>query len=283
MESILAPCLQDIAETIDDFRITPFQSSESVLGRLLDHLGEEPMAGFLASVLPPVDFKAWFSAAEATGGSVADSKSANWPNNRAERVAMQIAFVREIAEKRIQFVGALISYFNAGAHAKIPDHVHLFADRLLVPLHRDIVRLTEQRPIAPVLFETMGRLPSSGDAKLDAMLREACEKFRDPAPTARRDATERLWDAWERLKSLEVAGDKKLSVQTLLDRASGEPKFRKLLEDEARALTNTGNDFQIRHFETSKTAVAGAAEFEYLFHRLYALVHYLLFSRSAAP
>ena len=126
----------------------------------------------------------------------------------------------------------------------------------------------------------MGNLPPSGDATLDALLRDARTKFKDPAPTTRAEATEKLWDAWERLKSLEVQGNKRLSVARLLDQCSPEPKFRALLELEAKELTEIGNAFHIRHFETDKVAIQQAEHNDYLFHRMFALIHLLLFSRA---
>lgn len=105
-------------------------------------------------------------------------------------------------------------------------------------------------------------------------------KFKDVAPKSRAEATEKLWDAWERLKSIEVAGNKRMSVAKLLDNAAPEPMFRARLEDEARALTDIGNAFHIRHFETNKVALSGPEQYDYLFHRLFALMHLLLFTRS---
>ena len=126
----------------------------------------------------------------------------------------------------------------------------------------------------------MGTLPPSGDHTLDTLLRDAFSKFKDYAPKSRAEATEKLWDAWERLKSIDVQGNKRMSVAKLLDHAAPEPAFRALLESEARALTDVGNAFHIRHFETDKVSISQPEHFDYLFHRLFALMHLLLFSRS---
>ena len=52
LESVLLPSLQDLAESIDDFRAASFQSCEGILARFVSQLGEEPLAGFLVAVLP---------------------------------------------------------------------------------------------------------------------------------------------------------------------------------------------------------------------------------------
>jgi hypothetical protein len=160
--------------------------------------------------------------------------------------------------------------------------MNAFVEKLLNPLIRDIGHLTETRLISPHLLESMRHLPASGDADLDALIQDACQKFRDPAPSVRRDATEKLWDAWERLKSLDNPTEKKVSAQQLLDSATDIPAFRKLLGDEAKALTDIGNNFRIRHHETNKSSFTRPEQHDYLFHRLYALIHFLLSSRGAS-
>ena len=92
----------------------------------------------------------------------------------------------------------------------------------------------------------------------------------------RKEGLEKLWDAWERLKTVEPGKDKKAQVTALLDRATKEPNCRKLLEDEAVALTSIGNNFMIRHTETNKTEIRGSACIDYLFHRLFAIIRLLL-------
>ncbi len=129
----------------------------------------------------------------------------------------------------------------------------------------------------PVLHESLRSTTfSSGDTALDTMLETAQAKFLDPDPIIRRESLEKLWDAWERLKTLESGKDKRASMQVMLGRASPEPNFRAALDQEARELTRIGNSFQIRHTEISQTPLALAEHIDYLFHRLFALILLLL-------
>ena len=81
---------------------------------------------------------------------------------------------------------------------------------------------------------------STGDFDLDKMLETARQKFLDPDEGVRREALEKLWDAWERVKTVEPGQNKSVQAKTLLDRAtgSGGPKFREMLDEEAKALTD---------------------------------------------
>ena len=112
------------------------------------------------------------------------------------------------------------------------------------------------------------------------MLETARRKFLDPNPAIRLESLEKLWKAWERLKTIEPGKDKKASVTALLDKAAAEATFRDLLEKEARQLTDIGNTFHIRHSETTQVHLQESGHVDYLFHRLYAMIYLLLKSRN---
>lgn len=139
-----------------------------------------------------------------------------------------------------------------------------------------------ERIAPPVLHEVLASAAfDTGDAELDRMLETARERFLDPDPAVRRESLEKLWDAWERLKTLEPGKDKKESATSLLEKASPEPTFRQAGDDEARTLTSIGNKFQIRHSETSQVPLESGALVDYLFHRLFAMIQLLLASRES--
>ena len=95
----------------------------------------------------------------------------------------------------------------------------------------------------------------------------------------RREALEKLWDAWERIKTMEPGANKKASTKALLDKAATEPEFRKLIENEAQSLTVVGNKFHIRHSETAQIEIQSEDQIDYLFHRLFALIWLVLRAR----
>jgi AbiJ N-terminal domain 4 len=116
----------------------------------------------------------------------------------------------------------------------------------------------------------------TGDDILDELLERARTRFLSRDPTVRRESLETLWDAWERLKSLEGGRDKRESTEKILSRASAEPHFRELLEAETRELTNIGNTFMIRHTEVGKIPIADDEHADFLFHRMFAAIRLLL-------
>ena len=134
-------------------------------------------------------------------------------------------------------------------------------ERLAPPVLRDSLR--------SALFRTT-------DPDLDDLLEKARSKFLSHDFETRRESLEKLWDAWERLKTLSNPANKKLSIGTLLDKAASESSFRAMLETEARELTRIGNDFQIRHTEVGKPSIQDSEHIDYLFHRLFAFILLIL-------
>ena len=139
-----------------------------------------------------------------------------------------------------------------------------------------------ERLVPPVLQSAFVQSGSStGDGEFDRLLGTAQRKFLDPDPETRREALEALWDAWERLKTLDGQGDKKARARAMLDRTTGtsSPKFRCALENEATELTTIGNSLRIRHSETSQEIMETSEHVDYLFYRLFSLVQLILRSR----
>jgi hypothetical protein len=116
----------------------------------------------------------------------------------------------------------------------------------------------------------------TGNAELDDMLRSARAKFLDRDHVIRRESLEKLWDAWERLKTIEPGEDKKEQTTALLSRLPVSQEFRVLVEREAKELTEIGNNFRIRHSETNRQEITNDTEVDYLFYRMFSLIWLLL-------
>ncbi len=118
----------------------------------------------------------------------------------------------------------------------------------------------------------------TGDHELDDLLNTAIARFLLPTSEARQDALEKLWDAFERLKTIEAPGDKKAGATILIDKAisADAEVFHSAITKEFRAMTAIGNDLRIRHSEIGKEPVGDNGEKDYLFMRLFALVWLML-------
>lgn len=118
--------------------------------------------------------------------------------------------------------------------------------------------------------------PATGDARLDDLLNDATTRFLSRDLADRQIALEKLWDAFERLKTLRRGGQKRASLEELLAEAFPSTKeFRDRVNVEFRTLTDIGNEFPIRHDEHDRYELPAGAS-DYLFIRLVAIISYVL-------
>lgn len=81
-------------------------------------------------------------------------------------------------------------------------------------------------------------------------------------------ATEKVWDAFERIKTYYQQCNKKKSAEQLLDAISkGDADYKSILNKEFDVLTHIGNEFRIRHHETNKKDIYCFEHYDYLFFR----------------
>lgn len=192
----------------------------------------------------------------------------------------------------IQFFGKHVSRPRIGGFHDFFKHHHFIGfDRepAFVEYRATVNRLFRRNGIAYQLDED-GRvsriLPGaispmlsvdlmSGDEELDAMIQEAVTKFKEPDLAERKLGLERLWDAWERLKTIHDP-DKRKGWFKLRDEKFIEAHLRDTVEEEAIWLTKIGNEYQIRHKEVGKHPIDDPKDIDYLFFRMYSLIYRIL-------
>ena len=135
----------------------------------------------------------------------------------------------------------------------------------------EVVRLTEPREDSEILAFASPAV----DQHLKTLVDRAVKDFYDRTGTRKGAALEAIVDAFERAKTLED-GDKKASLQKVLDRLSTEAEIRATVEAEMRLLTDAGNRHQIRHHETTQIPISDSDVRDYLFYRYFNLVRLIL-------
>lgn len=113
---------------------------------------------------------------------------------------------------------------------------------------------------------------STKDATLNLLLSEATQFILLPKVSDRIRAVEKLWDAFERAKTF-YSANKKFSATQLINLVSNRNDlFETYLTTEVSILTEIGNKFQIRHFETDKQPITDLSHIDYLFFRMFSLI-----------
>jgi hypothetical protein len=115
------------------------------------------------------------------------------------------------------------------------------------------------------------------DDRLNDLIDDAINHFKKSCSDDREIALEKLWDAFERLKTYNKEDNKKVSIEKLINlAASGNEQMKQKLSTECKELTDIGNNFQIRHFETDKSEITDSTHVEYLFYRLLSFIHLIV-------
>lgn len=90
-------------------------------------------------------------------------------------------------------------------------------------------------------------------------------------------AVEKLWDAYERLKTYYPSMDKKGNTEKLsLDFSNSNESIKELIDNEFASLTKIGNNFTIRHTETNKIKISDDNHYKYLYKRCFSLISLIL-------
>ncbi|MEC1424137.1 hypothetical protein [Bacillus subtilis] len=118
---------------------------------------------------------------------------------------------------------------------------------------------------------TNSSLASIDEAGLKELLQEASRYYEKENLNI---AVEKLWDAFERLKTYySPTLDKKKSVNRITENMSGNNEvFKELFETEFHELTRIGNNFRIRHHETTKLDIEDNRHYDYFYKRCLSLI-----------
>ncbi|UJF16747.1 hypothetical protein LZ578_12230 (plasmid) [Jeotgalibaca sp. MA1X17-3] len=119
-------------------------------------------------------------------------------------------------------------------------------------------------------------LPRSIDEIINEKIEESKIYIRSKESKQKQIALEKIWDTFERLKTI-YGKDKKKSINKLIDIVSKKsPVTKELLSKEFDELTKIGNAYHIRHFEIGKEPIHSDEFREYLYFRVLSLISYCL-------
>lgn len=155
--------------------------------------------------------------------------------------------------------------FDAEYQKAIKEFKEILNDSLQIDDGMDLSYLLDLNVNVELLFD---RKTKTNDKELDSLINEAKDRFF--IPKDKQVALEKLWDAFERIKTY-FDSNKKKSSSELVKMASDGFNFE-IIENEFQLLTKIGNEYKIRHHETDKLEVSKAKHVDYLFFRMLSLI-----------
>lgn len=106
---------------------------------------------------------------------------------------------------------------------------------------------------------------------LEKLLEEAVKLYKDPNPVSQKYAVEKLWDAFERLKTYYNTNKRQSANKLVNSMAKNNDYFLQVFIKEFQVLTEIGNECRIRHHEVNKVEIS-EEYYDYLFHRCISLI-----------
>ncbi|MEX2231416.1 MAG: hypothetical protein WD824_04615 [Cyclobacteriaceae bacterium] len=155
--------------------------------------------------------------------------------------------------------------FEENYEKAIKEFKDVFNDSLTVASGVDLSYLLDFNVNTELLFDEQVQ---TEDDELNKLIKEAKERFFNPKD--KQIAIEKLWDAFERIKTY-YDGNKKQSSAKLVSVIS-ENFNSEFFESEFIVLTKIGNDYRIRHHETDKKEINEIRHLNYLFFRMLSLI-----------
>jgi hypothetical protein len=161
--------------------------------------------------------------------------------------------------------------FEENYQKAIKEFKAFFNDSLNIDTGLDLAYLLDFNINVELLFDKQVR---TDDEELDKLIKEAKERFFNPKD--KQIALEKLWDAFERVKTY-YKGNKKQSSEKLVSLITNDFDLD-FLDSEFKILTIIGNDYRIRHHETDKKEIINSKHLNYLFFRMLSLIDLCLTS-----
>lgn len=214
--SALLAALTDLRKDLDQLVHADWQHADGLLRRFVAHFAAgSPLSGFAHDVLPTVDYRQWRAAIESTSTVVLGSAVLDWPTRRAERVALQLELLREVASSSIGIRGKATLFFQGD----YPARTAAFIRQVVVPFFNDLLELAKPivEPLAAELDQDIPA-PRRTGAAAPFVAPERIEELRDASPDEydlRKlvRLCEELNGAWERHAFFSVA----MLVRAVLD------------------------------------------------------------------
>ncbi|NFG27690.1 hypothetical protein FC777_11245 [Clostridium botulinum] len=131
--------------------------------------------------------------------------------------------------------------------------------------------------VLPIQLEVLVRnyCHTGNDDELNKLIDESIANIKKARIEDRQIAIEKLWDAFERIKTYYSSNKSTSAKELVATAAEGSFEFEELLNVEMKALKDIGNNYRIRHHETNKIKIESIKHIDYLFYRMMSMISLL--------
>ena len=131
--------LRDFQDFADDVSRSRYRTFSDAIRRLASTLVPGTPLGDVAEQLPLVHFAEWYQLQLKSVGSMAGSGILVWPDDRLQRLALQVALVRDLAGARLDIGDFAQNFFYVSN--RYDDNIAEFVQQIFRPFVRDFLKL----------------------------------------------------------------------------------------------------------------------------------------------
>jgi hypothetical protein len=166
-----------------------------------------------------------------------------------------------------RFVFDAIELFAKYDYDTFPNEVNLIFKNHDFPYKLSSGKIERTNPI-------IGTREIIREPGLRELIDQASLLYRSNNISDKQIAVEKLWDAFERLKTYYGTGNQKSvsAAKIVNDISKNDSNYITLFNEEFNKLTKIGNDYRIRHHEIDKIDITDVNYYDYFFQRCFALI-----------
>lgn len=137
--------LRDFQDFADDVSRSRFRTFDDAMRRLVSTLVPGTPLGDVVALLPLVPFDEWYSEQVKSVRGMVGSGVLNWPEDRLERLALQVGMMRSIASGDLTIVDFSHKFLYVSSN-RFDDYVSEFVQQYFRPFARDLLRFAHDSP-----------------------------------------------------------------------------------------------------------------------------------------
>lgn len=136
--------LRDFQDYADDVSRSRYRTFDDAIRRFASTLVGTTPLGDVVAQLPQVDFDQWYNAQLTTVRSMVGSGTLTWPDDRRERLAVQVELVRRLASGKPDILDFTQNFMYT--RNDFDDNTAEFVQQIFRPFVRDFLRFVHDSP-----------------------------------------------------------------------------------------------------------------------------------------
>lgn len=142
--NIYQRALRDFQDYADDVSHSNHRTFEDAIRRLASTLVGITPLGDVVAQLPQVDFDTWYEERQATVSGMVGSGTITWPEDRLERLAMQVDMVRRMGSGQLDIFDLTHNFMWVSSN--FDENTAEFVSQIIRPFVRDFLRFVHDSP-----------------------------------------------------------------------------------------------------------------------------------------